>query len=259
MDAHETDKDRDILGIRVKALGWTEALDDLERSLAADEPQRIINFLNAHNANTAMRNADYREGLSRSEVLPDGIGVDIASKAFYGRPFPANLNGTDLVPALLVRVSRPLKVALIGASADVLAKATENFRAATPWHQFFAVADGFFDRGDSARVLDDLAQLAPDITLVAMGSPTQEVWVDSHFDSRHGRLVFGVGALFDFIAGEVPRAPDFVREMRLEWVFRLGMEPGRLWRRYVIGNPLFLYHVLRYKLSGGKQRRPLGT
>lgn len=257
MGAYEAIQDRDILGIRVKAFGWNEALDDLERGLTGDEPQRIINFLNAHNANTALRDPGYRDGLSRSEVLPDGIGVDIASKALYGQPFPANLNGTDLVPALLVRVSRPLKVALIGARAEVLARATENFRIATPWHQFFAVADGFFDRGDTARVLERLAELEPDITLVAMGSPSQEVWIDGNFGPGHGKLVFGVGALFDFIAGEVPRASDFVRDMRLEWVFRLSLEPGRLWRRYVIGNPLFLYHVLRYKLGSGNRKPPV--
>ncbi|PWV95264.1 exopolysaccharide biosynthesis WecB/TagA/CpsF family protein [Hoeflea marina] len=250
MGAFKAIADRDILGIRVKSLGWTEALDELERGLAGDEPQRIVNFLNANNANMAMRDPTYRSGLSRSQVLPDGIGIDIASRALHGRPFPANLNGTDLVPALLVRVSRPLRVALVGARPDVLARATANFSVLMPWHHFTAVSDGYFDRAESARVLERLAELAPDITLVAMGSPAQEIWIDGHIGAGHGRLVVGVGALFDFISGGVPRAPDLVREMRLEWLYRLSREPGRLWRRYVLGNPLFLFHVLRYKLGG---------
>ena len=96
-------------------------------------------------------------------------------------------------------------------------------------------------------MLDRLAALDPDITLVAMGTPQQEIWIDSNIRQGHGRMVFGVGALFDFISGAVPRAPMAVRKMRLEWVWRLIQEPSRLWYRYIVGNPVFLYHVFRYK------------
>ena len=251
----EISNERDILGIRVKVLGWTEALDELTLTLGADRPPRIINFLNANNANLAVRNPAYRLGLARSEVLPDGVGVDIASKALYGAAFPANLNGTDLVPALLVHVTRPLRIALIGARADVLAKAVECFAVATPWHSFHAVADGYFDLGQSSDVLARLEAVAPDITLVALGSPAQEVWINDHIGPGHGKLVFGVGALFDFVSGHVPRAPKMVRDLRLEWVYRLILEPGRLWRRYIIGNPVFLFNVLCYKLAGESRKQ----
>lgn len=244
---------RDIMGIRVLALGWTQALDRLEAAIEGDGLPRVYNFLNANNANLAMRNAIYRRGLSRCEVLPDGIGVDIASRTLHGAAFPANLNGTDFVPALLVHVERPLKVALIGAQPDILARAIERFRAATPWHEFCAIADGYFDKSDSGPVLDRLADFDPDITLVALGSPAQELWIDSHIAERHGRVVIGVGALFDFISGSIPRAPLTMRNLRLEWVWRLMLEPSRLWRRYIVGNPVFLFNVLRYKLRGASR------
>lgn len=246
----QSDQHRDIMGIRVAALEWGDALRKVEEAVNADGPQRIFNFLNANNANLAMRDQTYRQGLSRCEVLPDGVGVDIASRTLYGAAFPANLNGTDLIPALLVHIERPLTVALIGARPEILAKAVINFQAATPWHHFHAVSDGYFDQTDSAAVLDSLAELDPDITLVALGSPAQELWIDSHIRSGHGRVVFGVGALFDFVSGTVARAPKRFRNLRMEWLWRLIQEPSRLWRRYILGNPVFLFNLLRYKLAG---------
>lgn len=250
MPALEIGQHRDIMGIRVAALGWTQALDELRQALNGDGPQRVFNFLNANNANLAMRDPDYRQGLSKSEVLPDGVGVDIASRALHGSAFPANLNGTDFIPALLVYSERPLKVALIGARPDVLARAVANFKAATPWHEFVAVSDGFFDKTDSAQVLRNLSAIDPDLTLVGMGSPSQEIWIDANIKRGHGRVVIGVGALFDFVSGAVPRAPQVMRNLRLEWVWRLLIEPSRLWRRYILGNPVFLFHLLRYMVFG---------
>ncbi|WP_412051157.1 WecB/TagA/CpsF family glycosyltransferase [Hoeflea sp. Naph1] len=249
----EIGEHRDILGIQVAACGWTPALERLEQFVDSEGAPRVVNFLNAHNANLAMRDLDYRNLLTKCEVLPDGLGVDIASRTFYGTSFPANLNGTDLVPALLVHIERPLKVALIGGRPDILKRAAENFASATPWHTFHAVSDGYFDRSDSAAILDRLAEIDPDITLVAMGSPTQETWIDTHIRQGHGRLVMGVGALFDFVSGAVPRAPQVFRSLRAEWLWRLVLEPSRLWRRYIVGNPVFLWHVLRYKLKSASR------
>jgi exopolysaccharide biosynthesis WecB/TagA/CpsF family protein len=248
MQSVQPEQHRDIMGIRVAALEWSQALDELRQSIEGDGPQRIFNFLNANNANLAMRDPNYRHGLSRCEVLPDGFGVDIASRTLHGSAFPANLNGTDFIPALLVHIEQPLKVALIGARPEILERAALNFQTATPWHRFFAVSDGYFDKSDSGAVLDKLADLDPDITLIALGTPVQELWIDSHIRNGHGRVVFGVGALFDFVSGAVPRAPEAIRDLRLEWVWRLLLEPSRLWRRYIVGNPVFLFHVMRYKI-----------
>ena len=89
--------------------------------------------------------------------------------------------------------------------------------------------------------------------LVAMGVPRQELWIARHIDERHCTLPIAVGALLDFLSGAVPRAPLWMRRLRLEWLFRLVVEPGRLWRRYVVGNPLFLVRVVRQRLSRGAE------
>lgn len=96
-------------------------------------------------------------------------------------------------------------------------------------------------------ILDRLAEAEIDILLVAMGTPLQEKWIEQHINQSHARVVFGVGALFDFVSGTVPRAPVWMRKLRCEWIYRLTREPSRLWRRYIVGIPVFLLHVLRFK------------
>ncbi len=142
---------RDILGLKVCDLGWADALAFADELLSLPIGQTVVSFLNANNANLMMKNPDYRVILDRQLVFPDGYGVDIASWMSHGSMFPANLNGTDFVPALLTYVSRPLKVAMIGARPEVLARAAEAFRRHAPWHMFVPVSDGFFAEDESMR------------------------------------------------------------------------------------------------------------
>lgn len=245
---------RSIFGLQVCDLNWPEAFTFV--TALADVPigQTVISFLNAHNANLMLKDAAYREVLGRHLVLPDGVGVDFASLAMHGRMFPANLNGTDFVPALLTYMTTPKRVGLVGARPEILERAREGFANHAPWHDFVAIHDGFFTEGESPAVADEIARHKVDILLVAMGTPKQEMWIDRHIRPEHARLVFGVGALFDFMAGEVSRASPAARTLRVEWLHRFRLEPRRLWRRYFVGGPVFaarvLGHVLGDKLSG---------
>ena len=245
---------RPIFGLQVCDLNWAEAFTFV--STLADVPvgQTVVSFLNSHNANVMLKNPAYREILGRHLVLPDGLGVDIASVAMHGRTFPANLNGTDFIPALLTYMTTPKKIGLVGARPDVLERARKGFAEHAPWHEFVAIQDGFFDEADSASVADEIARHKVDILLIAMGTPKQEIWIDRYIRPEHARLVFGVGALFDFMAGEVSRASPKARSLRVEWLHRFRLEPKRLWRRYFVGGPIFLARLFGYvlgdKLSG---------
>lgn len=237
-----------ILDMPVHDVGWKPALHLLEEKLVSKQGLTHIAFLNANNANVMMRDPDYREVLTRCLVLPDGIGVDIAAKFLHGGRFTANLNGTDFVPAALNFITQPLRIGLLGASSDVLRDAAANFRKCTPWHEFVEISDGYFDRADPSFILKRIEAARIDLLLVAMGTPLQEKWVDKHLTADHARVVISVGALLDFVSGRIRRAPYWVRQLRLEWLFRLWLEPSRLWRRYVLGIPVFLAHVLRHRL-----------
>jgi exopolysaccharide biosynthesis WecB/TagA/CpsF family protein len=236
---------RAILGLDVSCFSYSEALSFANQMASLPLGQTVISFLNANNANIMHGDPEYREILSRQMILPDGIGVDLAATFVYGDKFPANLNGTDFVPALLTYMDRPKRIGLIGGMADVVQKAAENFKQHAPWHEFFVVSDGYFDEEDSESVLERISAMRLDVLLVGLGSPKQEKWVDAHIRAQHARLVVCVGALFDFVGKAVPRAPRLMRKMRLEWLFRLLIEPKRLWRRYILGNPLFILRSLR--------------
>lgn len=237
---------RPIFGVQVCDLNWSEAFTFV--SALADVPigQTAVSFLNAHNANVMLKDPAYREVLGRHLVLPDGVGIDVASLAIHGHMFPANLNGTDFVPALLTYMTRPKKIGLVGGRPDVLERARQAFADHAPWHEFVAIQDGFFSDAESASVADRIAQEKVDILLVAMGTPRQEMWIDRYIRPEHARLVFGVGALFDFMAGEVSRASPKARTLRVEWLHRFRLEPRRLWRRYFVGGPIFAARILAY-------------
>jgi N-acetylglucosaminyldiphosphoundecaprenol N-acetyl-beta-D-mannosaminyltransferase len=129
--------------------------------------------------------------------------------------------------------------------------------------------DGYFDAAEEAEVIESINASGADILLVAFGAPRQDVWLKAHKQALRVPVRMGVGGLFDFYSGRIPRAPVWMREMGLEWTYRLLQEPGRMWRRYIIGNPLFLYRVWRQGLaperfepptaSGSKNTESVGT
>jgi exopolysaccharide biosynthesis WecB/TagA/CpsF family protein len=229
---------RTIFDLPVCDLGWDDALVFINELLSVPMGQTSISFVNAHNMLMTLRDSEYRAILSQNLVLPDGIGLNIASQIAHGSPFPANLNGTDFVPALLTFMEQPRRIGLIGGKRDVVERAAASFRRHAPWHEFLVISDGYFDREDVSEVVAEIERRKPDILIVGMGTPLQEKWAYNTIRSDHARLVLTVGALFDFVSA-----------MRLEWAYRLVQEPTRLWRRYVIGIPLFLYFVLQYRFS----------
>lgn len=240
---------RDIGGVGVAVLTAAEALATLDRALAARRHRKLA-FCNAHLVNLAFHDARLRARLAGFLVLPDGVGVDLGGRLLHGARFPANLNGTDFIPALLAAQLGPLRVMLLGGRPGVAQRAAERLASDHPAHAFAVLGHGYFAPGEEAALLARLERERPDLLLVAFGAPRQETWIAERLDGRHVTVAAGVGALFDFLAGEVARAPAAVRRLRLEWLYRLWLEPGRLWRRYVLGNPLFLWRMLRLRLSG---------
>ncbi|RUW84484.1 glycosyltransferase [Mesorhizobium sp. M1E.F.Ca.ET.063.01.1.1] len=196
-----------ILGISVLAIRWDDAVTLLSR-LIAERRFTKVSFLNAHNANLAYSDPVFAEALDDFLVLPDGVGVDIAAKLLYGAPFPDNLNGTDFIPAFLQASTRPLTVALLGATRVNAEAASVKLSALAVQHKFVVVHDGYFSPVEEPAIVERIARLRPDVLLVAMGVPRQELWIARHIDARHCTLPIAVGALLDFLSGTVPRSAE---------------------------------------------------
>lgn len=229
--------------------------EDLKAQLIRDLDQGRTRMLFFVNTNFVNQCTALKPELKRPEVIlvNDGIGMDIASMLIHGRRFPDNLNGTDFVPALLEtlvgRYNRETaalpSVFLLGAKPGV---AREAARVLESRGVLVAGAlDGYRESADNSAVLADMNASGADIVLVATGNPRQETWILENAPSLDARLFIGVGALLDFLAGDKPRAPETIRRLRLEWLYRLSLEPRRLARRYTVDIGYFLVRCFREK------------
>lgn len=170
-------------------------------------------------------------------IVNDGIGLDIGAWLLHRRRFLENLNGTDFIPPLLAQAKR--RVFLLGARPGVALRAAEELRGRYGV-TVVGACDGFEGLADPERVVAAINAAGAEVVLVALGNPAQERWILDHRDRLDAKLLVGVGALFDFLAGDKPRAPELVRRVRLEWLYRLALEPRRLLRRYTIDIARFL-------------------
>ncbi len=230
----------DLFGLSMLNAPLNEA-----NALLLAQGRRRVAFVNAHCVNVAATDPVYRQALETADVLlPDGAGIELAAR-LQGQHMVANLNGTDLCPALLAEAAaRGKSVFLLGAKPGVAATAAARLTDLIPSLRIAGTRDGF-EGGKPDGAIAAINASRADILLVAMGVPKQEIWLHRAHDSLHPDLVMGVGALFDFLAGNVPRAPLWLRRARLEWLWRLAMEPRRMFTRYVIGNVVFVMRALR--------------
>ncbi|WOB49757.1 WecB/TagA/CpsF family glycosyltransferase [Xanthomonas hydrangeae] len=165
-------------------------------------------------------------------IVNDGIGMDLAARLIHGRRFAGNLNGTDLIPYLCRHAAHPLKFFLLGGRPGV-GKTAAATLTGTLGQQVVGMCDGY---GEFAAAGEGLAERinrsGADVLLVAFGNPLQERWILDHSQVLTVPLVFGVGALLDFLSGTAKRAPDWVQRLHMEWMYRLLHEPRRLLKRY---------------------------
>lgn len=247
-----------VLGVPVAVLHADAALAQARALLDSREPA-ILAFVNAHSLNVTVRDEDYRQILQDADlVLNDGIGLTIAARV-RGRRFPANLSGIDFTPRLLAAVGPGVPVFLLGGKHGVAERAAANLAERIPGLSIAGSAHGHFTDVELPELLGRIRVTGARILLVDMGNPTQDRWLADHLAETGARLGVAVGGYLDFAAEAVTRTPDWVRRARLEWLGRLGREPGRLCRRRrsVLGNPLFLIRVLaeRIRERRGDQQR----
>lgn len=234
---------------------WNMARADAVDALFADghrkdHDRKVVSFVNAHSVNLAARDAAFRVALKRSDaLLPDGSGLQLAAM-LCGRRFAENLNGTDLFPPLCQAAARRGRsIYFLGSAPGVAAAAAEAAQSMAPDLMIAGAEHGFFQPHEEDAVIRRINQSGADVLLVALGSPLQELWIRKNRDRLSPRVLIGVGAQFDFWSGRVTRAPRMLRWAGLEWLFRLAMEPRRMFRRYIVGNPVFMFRAARHALQ----------
>jgi exopolysaccharide biosynthesis WecB/TagA/CpsF family protein len=213
---------------------------------------RIVSFLNAHAVNLAATDQRFGDALVKSDVLlRDGIGVKIGCSLLGLKPGP-NLNGTDLIPRL-IGAYHGQRIALFGAEPEWLNRASAVLQQ--KGHSDLVTLDGF--QPVSAYIALTI-EAKPALAVLAMGMPKQERVAlelrDVAEETGLDLLIVNGGAILDFLAGKVNRAPAWMRRLGIEWIYRLLLEPSRLAGRYLVGNPIFLWRVALARFRFGRSR-----
>lgn len=235
---------------KMTLLGSSHALNSLPKG------KLLINTINAHSYNTAQKDTLFAKALLEGDVLlPDGASIVKACKWIGAKSQPTErISGWDLfVFEMQTLNERGGKCFFMGSSEKVLnlirertVKDYPNITVVTYSPPFKSV----FSDEDNEEIINAINTENPDLLWIGMTAPKQEKWAYTHWKSLKINCHCGtIGAVFDFYAGTVKRAPKWYQEHSLEWLYRLFKEPRRMWRRYLIGNTLFLYTIAKEALT----------
>lgn len=239
----------DILGVNVSCAKAQSVLK-LAEIWSRQDVLRTIYYVNTHCMNIAYEDRQYREVLNRADlVYADGIGVVWASQVLGGCRLQKTTASDWLDDFCAMASANGLRFYILAGRPGVAEKAGEELIRQWPDLLIVGAGDGFFERRGEVEVLLDLQKTSPHILFVGMGTPLQEKWVDKHRQDISAPICWGIGSLFDLVAGVEPWAPGWMCDLSLQWLWRLLVDPRNKWRRYLIGNPQFLYRIIYQSLS----------
>jgi exopolysaccharide biosynthesis WecB/TagA/CpsF family protein len=239
---------REFIGLRFWDVDLGRMADFLVQKALAGERLNVF-FVNAHCINVAAHNPSYAKLLKDTPFLfADGVGLALAAR-ICGVPLNNNVNGTDLFPKIcLAAAAASLPIAFLGARPSVARRCAEHMERQFPGLRVAWTEHGYLSGKEEDSRIPSLNSSDAKILFVAKGVPTQETWIAANSERLAPPIILGVGALFDFYSGAITRAPQFIRDLRLEWLYRLLREPRRLFRRYVLGNPAFIARMVLWRL-----------
>ena len=234
-----------VLGIPIAPLTMEESVSVIDGLIKNKKPS-LIATANAEMVMMAQQD-DVLADILRSAalVVPDGAGVVWAARQL-GRPVPERVAGYDLAQKLLTISGRKgYRLYFLGAAPGIAAKAKLYAEQNYPGVAIVGVRDGYFQPADEDAVIAEITEFRPDILLVALGVPRQEKWLANNLDRLQVPVVMGVGGTFDVMAGIVTRAPAWMQQSGLEWLYRLLKQPQRALRMLAL--PRFVLKVLLTK------------
>lgn len=223
------------------------------------EGKVLINTINAHSFNVAQKDALFAEALAKGDYLiPDGASIVKACRWLKAKSQPQErVAGWDMFQLEMERLNGNMtngakpKVMFMGSSEKVLSLIKERAAKDYPNIEVITYSPPYkpeFSDEDNTAIIEAINEADPDLLWIGMTAPKQEKWTYKHWNELDIRCHVGtIGAVFDFFAGTAERAPKWWQEHSLEWLYRLIKEPKRMWRRYVLGNPLFLWNICKEK------------
>jgi len=229
-----------ILGCVFDRLSMDETVARVEEIIASGLPSQHL-AISATNVVAVNEDPRLREIMSECALVSaDGQGIVWASR-MLGDPLPERVNAADLMERLFgVAAAKGYRVYILGAKQEVLEAAVARLHVRYPRLAIAGYRNGYFGAQDDREVIAGIREAGPDMLFAAMSSPKKEYWLSEHKAELGVPFVMGVGGAIDVVAGLTRRAPLWVQRIGMEWFFRMVQEPGRLVRRFMIGNAKFL-------------------
>ena len=232
-----------------KDIKIVESKKELE---ALPEGKLLINTINAHSYNTALKDAFFAEALMKGDALiPDGASIVMACRKLKAKSQPTErIAGWDLFTMEMERLNQKGGTCFfMGSSEKVLNLIREKAKTIYPNIRIETYSPPYkpeFSEEENRAIIEAINRANPDLLWIGMTAPKQEKWAYRHWNELDIHCHCGtIGAVFDFFAGTMERAPLWWQEHSLEWLYRLLKEPKRMWRRYIIGNTLFIWNIFK--------------
>jgi N-acetylglucosaminyldiphosphoundecaprenol N-acetyl-beta-D-mannosaminyltransferase len=244
-----------ILGVEIDALTIDGAIAAFQQAIAGGIP-RLALAVNVDVCMKIQRDSELRRIFQLADlVFVDGTPMMWAA-GFLGRPMPGRVSGSDFVPAFCAAAAREgHSIFLLGGApgvAEAARRSLERHSGVLRVAGVYAPPLGFEgDDRENARIVRMVRQARPDVLFAAFGCPKQEQWLFRFRDELQVPISMGVGSTFDYLAGRLRRAPLWMQKAGIEWTYRLMQEPRRLWKRYLVDDVPFVYHVVRQRIRQG--------
>ena len=238
-----------ILDTIIDVLTADETVELVDKYIQTKTPLHLMG-VNADKINALNKDNYLKEIVNSCGVInADGISVVAASK-FLKKPLPERVAGIDLMDSLLKKKKKKgYSVYLLGAKPDVVSKAVDVIRKKYQHIKIIGFRDGYFADNEWHDISDEMNKYQPDIVFVGITSPKKEYLIEYLQGNGNSAVFMGVGGSFDVISGKIQRAPIWMQKFGLEWLYRVIQEPRRLFKRYFIGNSIFIKSVLIEKWS----------
>jgi N-acetylglucosaminyldiphosphoundecaprenol N-acetyl-beta-D-mannosaminyltransferase len=246
-----------ILGIRFKPYSKSELFDAMKDAIQSGRRQIVLSG-NVHSFNKAFSLPWLHSFYNRADIVRiDGAGLRLGAK-ILGLDLPGRMTWADLIwDVAAAAEANGWSLFLLGSDPGVAEQAATNLSTRFTELQLPGVYHGYFDPSPTSAanqvVLASIRAQKPDVLIVAMGMPRQEKWIADNLEDIDATVIMTGGAVLDYTSGVLQRAPRWMTRNGLEWLGRMFIEPRRLWQRYIIGNPLFIWRVLCQRLRGTKQ------
>lgn len=246
-------KSYNILGIKVHPL-TVDQLHNLIKEFVKENQKMVIANVNIHAINLAYKTHWLKNFLNDSGIVfCDGAGVILGAK-ILGFKIPTRITYADWMWKLAdFCESNSISLFFLGAKNGVARKAADRIKQKYPEIKILGTHHGYFQKmqlsTENTHVINLINQAKPDVLIVGFGMPLQERWLLENWGNLNVKIALTGGAVFDYVSGELRRAPTWMTDHDFEWLGRMLIEPNRLWKRYVIGNPVFLWRVIMQRLG----------